>query len=379
MFFKRSLIYFLKAVTFGLIMAAVFIIFSSSFGQKLKINNWFGSENASENLSFAQAVRKSAPAVVNIYSINIVPANNLASNSLQSRSRLQGLGSGVIMRKDGLIITNYHVIQKADEIAVLLQDGQQFEAEVIGMDPATDLAVLKINGNNLPVVTFNLKSTPHVGDVALAIGNPYNLGQTITQGIISATGRAGLSAGYQEFLQTDAAINAGNSGGALIDTHGNLIGINTAAFRVRGENEQSLGFAIPIKLANDVMTKLVKFGRVIRGEIGFNGAAVAANPRLAQILRLPDLSGVIITDIDKGSSAFSHLKVNDVVTEYNGEKIPAGNKGSWMLRDRIAESKPGSKAKITFIRNGKEMTADVSVTEKTTLPQNVRQLNQHTR
>ncbi|MBM7071163.1 trypsin-like peptidase domain-containing protein [Shewanella sp. 202IG2-18] len=372
MFFKNSLIYITKAIAFGLIMATVVIVLSSSLGQKLKINEWFGRENVSERLSFAKAVRKSAPAVVNIYSINIVPARGSSSKTLQSRSRLQGLGSGVIMRKDGLILTNYHVIQKADEIAVLLQDGQQFEAEIIGMDPATDLAVLKVNGTNLPVIKFDVKSMPQVGDVALAIGNPYNLGQTITQGIISATGRAGLSAGYQEFLQTDAAINAGNSGGALIDTKGNLIGINTAAFRVRGENEQSLGFAIPIKLAYDVMSKLVKYGRVIRGEIGFNGGAVAANPKLAQILRLPDLSGVLIQGVDRNSSAYSHLMVNDVVIAYNGEKIPTGVQGTWMLRDRIAESKPGSKAKITFIRNGKEMTTEVNVTEKPTLPLNVR-------
>ncbi|RYV03132.1 outer membrane-stress sensor serine endopeptidase DegS [Shewanella sp. OPT22] len=372
MFFKNSLIYIAKAIAFGLIMATVVIVLSSSLGQKLKINEWFGRENVSEHLSFAKAVRKSAPAVVNIYSINIVPARGSSSKTLQSRSRLQGLGSGVIMRKDGLILTNYHVIQKADEIAVLLQDGQQFEAEIIGMDPATDLAVLKVNGTNLPVIKFDVKSMPQVGDVALAIGNPYNLGQTITQGIISATGRAGLSAGYQEFLQTDAAINAGNSGGALIDTKGNLIGINTAAFRVRGENEQSLGFAIPIKLAYDVMSKLVKYGRVIRGEIGFNGGAVAANPKLAQILRLPDLSGVLIQGVDRNSSAYSHLMVNDVVIAYNGEKIPTGVQGTWMLRDRIAESKPGSKAKITFIRNGKEMTTEVNVTEKPTLPLNVR-------
>ena len=363
MSFKNALIYLTKAVTFGLIMAAV-VIGLSSFGPKLKINDWFGTDNVSEHLSFAKAVRKSAPAVVNIYSFNIVPTRDSVSRSLQSRSRIQGLGSGVIMRKDGLILTNYHVIQKADEIAVLLQDGQQFEAEIIGMDPATDLAVLKVNANNLPVISFNLKSTPQVGDIALAIGNPYNLGQTITQGIISATGRAGLSAGYQEFLQTDAAINEGNSGGALIDTHGNLIGINTAAFRVRGESEQSLGFAIPIKLAYDVMSKLIKYGRVIRGEIGFNGVPVAAYPRLAQILRLPDLSGVLIQDVDKNSSAYSHLKINDVVTKYNGEKLPAGIKGSWLLRDKIAESKPGSKAKITFIREGKEMTTEVRVTEK---------------
>ena len=363
MFFKNALIYLTKAVTFGLIMAAV-VISISSLGPKLKINDWFSNDNISEHLSFAKAVRKSAPAVVNVYSFNIVPTRDSVSNSLQSRSRIQGLGSGVIMRKDGLILTNYHVIQKADEIAVLLQDGQQFEAEIIGMDPATDLAVLKVNASNLPVVSFNVKNTPQVGDIALAIGNPYNLGQTITQGIISATGRAGLSAGYQEFLQTDAAINEGNSGGALIDIHGNLIGINTAAFRVRGESEQSLGFAIPIKLAYDVMSKLIKYGRVIRGEIGFNGAPVAAYPKLAQVLRLPNLSGVIILDVDKNSSAYSHLKVNDVITKYNGETLQAGIKGTWMLRDKIAESKPGSKAKITFIRNGKQMTTEVSVTEK---------------
>lgn len=210
---KDTVIYIAKAVFFGLIMAAVFLVITPWITGTANHGNFFQSrgQNGIE-LSFSQAVRRAAPAVVNIYSLSIDQSRPLNSGSLQ------GLGSGVIMSKEGYILTNYHVVKKADEIVVALQDGRKFTSEVVGSDSVTDLAVLKIEGDTLPVVPINLDVPAQVGDVVLAIGNPYNLGQTITQGIISATGRNGLSSGYLDFLQTDAAINAGNSGGALIDT-----------------------------------------------------------------------------------------------------------------------------------------------------------------
>lgn len=290
--------------------------------------------------------------------------------SLQKDSSLRGLGSGVIMDEKGYILTNYHVVRKADEILVALQDGRRFTADIVGLDAETDLAVLKISAGHLPTAIARLDSQPRVGDIVLAIGNPYNLGQTITQGIISATGRNGLSSGYQDFLQTDAAINKGNSGGALIDTDGRLIGINTAAYQVGGESGRGINFAIPIQLAYKVMQKLIESGRVIRGAIGFSGQPVSVNPVKAQVLGLPTLAGVLITDIDpQGAAAQANLMPNDVVIKYNKETIPSGGPAVWMLLDRVAETQPGTSVVLTIIRNGVQKKVNVVVDEKPNLKQ----------
>ena len=351
---KDTVIYIGKAVLFGLIMAAVFLVITPLITGNSQQNGFFQSrgQNGIE-LSFSQAVRRAAPAVVNIYSLSIDQSRPLNSGSLQ------GLGSGVIMSKEGYILTNYHVIKKADEIVVALQDGRKFTSEVVGSDPVTDIAVLKIEGDTLPVVPINLDIPAQVGDVVLAIGNPYNLGQTITQGIISATGRNGLSSGYLDFLQTDAAINAGNSGGALIDTSGQLIGINTAAFQVGGEGGgHGINFAIPIKLAHSIMGKLIKDGRVIRGALGITGEPI--NPVMAQILNLPDLTGVLVTDIDhQGPAAQAKLRPRDVITKFNEETVP----GVEMLMDRIAETPPGTQVNMTIIRDGKYYEVPVTIGE----------------
>lgn len=351
---KDTAIYIGKAVFFGLIMAGVFLILTPLLTGQDSNGNLFQSRGKQGiELSFSHAVRRAAPAVVNIYSLSIDQNQPLNSGALQ------GLGSGVIMSKAGYILTNYHVIKKADEIVVALQDGRKFTSEVVGSDPVTDLAVLKIEGDSLPIVPINLEIPAKVGDVVLAIGNPYNLGQTITQGIISATGRNGLSSRYLDFLQTDAAINAGNSGGALIDTSGQLIGINTAAFQVGGEGGgHGINFAIPIKLAHSIMGKLIKDGRVIRGALGITGEPI--NPVMAQILNLPDLTGVLITDIDRqGPAAFAKLRPSDVITKFNDEVVP----GVEMLMDRIAETPPGTKVTMTIIRNGQYFDVPVTIGE----------------
>lgn len=352
---KDTLLYLGKATLFGLIMAAMFLLVTRYFdNQSLGSSLLQTRANNTVELSFAKAVRRAAPAVVNIYSLSIDQNRPLNSGSLQ------GLGSGVIMSKEGYILTNYHVIKKADEIVVALQDGRKFTSEVVGFDPETDLSVLKIEGDNLPIVPVNLDSPPQVGDVVLAIGNPYNLGQTITQGIISATGRNGLSSGYLDFLQTDAAINAGNSGGALIDTNGSLIGINTAAFQVGEEGGgHGINFAIPIKLAHSIMGKLIKNGRVIRGALGISGEPI--NPVIAQILNLPDLKGVVIMGVDpNGPAARAQLMPRDVIIKYDGEDVP----GVEMLMDRIAETTPGKKVMMTVIRQGKQQELPVIIDEK---------------
>ncbi len=351
---KDCIIYVTKAIFFGLIMAAVFLVITPLLSTNGQQKSFFQSRGQnSVELSFSQAVRRAAPAVVNIYSLSVEQGRPLNSGSLQ------GLGSGVIMSEEGYILTNYHVIKKADEIVIALQDGRKFTSEVVGSDSVTDLAVLKIEGDNLPVVPINLDIPPQVGDVVLAIGNPYNLGQTITQGIISATGRNGLSSGYLDFLQTDAAINAGNSGGALIDTSGQLIGINTAAFQVGGEGGgHGINFAIPIKLAHSIMGKLVKDGRVIRGALGITGEPI--NPVMAQILNLPDLTGVIVTEVDhRGPAAKAKLQPSDVITKFNDESVP----GVEMLMDRIAETPPGTQVIMTVIRKGKAYQVPVIIGE----------------
>lgn len=354
MAFKDTLLYLGKAVFFGLIMAAVFLVVTPFFANKDMTGLFF--QNRGDNgieLSFSVAVRRAAPAVVNIYSLSIDRNQPLNSSSLQ------GLGSGVIMSAEGYILTNYHVIKKADEIVVALQDGRKFTSEVVGSDPVTDLTVLKIEGDSLPIVPINLGVPAQVGDVVLAIGNPYNIGQTITQGIISATGRNGLSSGYLDFLQTDAAINAGNSGGALIDTSGQLIGINTAAFQIGEEGGgHGINFAIPIKLAHSIMGKLIKNGRVIRGALGISGEPIS--PVMAQILNLPDLSGVVITGVDpNGPAARAQLQPRDVIIQYEGEDIP----GVEMLMDRIAETPPGNQVSMTIIRKGKSYDVPVIIGE----------------
>ncbi|WP_144211289.1 outer membrane-stress sensor serine endopeptidase DegS [Shewanella donghaensis] len=351
--FKDTILYLTKAVVFGLVMAAAFL-FVTSITQNSNFNNGLTTTQHRNELSFAKAVRRAAPAVVNIYSLS------LDQNSPLNSSSLQGLGSGVIMSAEGYILTNYHVIKKADEIVIALQDGRKFTSEVVGSDPVTDLTVLKIEGDNLPVVPINLNNPARVGDVVLAIGNPYNLGQTITQGIISATGRNGLSSGYLDFLQTDAAINAGNSGGALIDTGGELIGINTAAFQVGEEGGgHGINFAIPLKLAHSIMGKLIKNGRVIRGALGISGEPLS--PVMAQILNLPDLKGVLINSVDpQGPAATAKLLRRDVIISYGEESVP----GVEMLMDRIAETPPGDKVTMTIIREGKSYDVPVIIGEK---------------
>ena len=355
MIFKRIAIYLGKSVLIGLIMAVIILVLNQIINENNSISNLsIFQGNGNSELSFAKAVRRSAPAVVNIYSLSINQNEPLHSGSLQ------GLGSGVIMSSEGYVLTNYHVIKQADEIVVALQDGRKFTSEMVGSDPETDLAVIKIVGDNLPVSPINLNHSPQVGDIVLAIGNPYNLGQTITQGIISATGRNGLSSGYQDFLQTDAAINAGNSGGALIDTNGALIGINTAAFQVGNETSgNGINFAIPIKLAHSIMGKLIKDGRVIRGALGISGEAI--RPVMAQILNLPDLNGVLVTAIEpNGPADHAGIQPSDVIIKYDNEVVPDIE----MLMDRIAETKPKTKAILTLIRKGKIQKIKVVIAEK---------------
>ncbi|QIZ77879.1 outer membrane-stress sensor serine endopeptidase DegS [Ferrimonas lipolytica] len=342
--------YLLKPILAGLVLAAIIVVIHPNLRSYLPELNQ--SISRVDRNSFSYAVGRAAPAVVNVYSHRQGP-NNF------SQLLPQGLGSGIIMRADGYILTNYHVVRQADQIFIALQDGRVADASLIGSDPYTDLAVLKISLSDLPVISLDLERETRIGDMVLAIGNPYNLGQTITQGIISATGRTGLSSNFQDFIQTDAAINQGNSGGALVNADGNLIGVNTANYQQLGEAGVGLNFAIPIELAHTIMGKLIRDGRVIRGHLGLTGTPV--NQTIARQLRLLEPMGMAVTEVDPtGPAAKAGLRAHDVLISVNGEPI----RGIDMLMDVIAETPPGTEVNIILIRQGERYNVPVTIEER---------------
>jgi serine protease Do len=267
-----------------------------------------------------------------------------------------GLGSGVVITKDGYILTNNHVVDGAKEVKVTLTDGREFTAKVIGRDPKTDIAVVKIDADSLPVVPLADSSNVKVGDVVLAVGNPFGVGQTVTEGIVSAKNRGNMGIeDYEDFIQTDAAINPGNSGGALVDIDGRLIGINTAILSDSG-GSQGVGFAVPSDLARTVMESLVKNGHVTRGYIGVMIQNVT--PALAQEFNLKAPTGALIGDVvANGPADQAGLKDGDVVTEFNGQKIT----DSRQLQLAVAETSPGSKVTVKILRDGDSKTLEVTV------------------
>jgi len=269
-----------------------------------------------------------------------------------------GLGSGVIVDKDGYILTNNHVIRGADEIRVKLPDKRDFKGKVIGSDPKTDLAVVKIDANDLPVISFGDSDSLKVGEMVLAIGNPFGLNQTVTTGIVSATGRANVGvADYEDFIQTDAAINPGNSGGALVNIRGELIGINTAIFSTTG-GYQGIGFAIPSNMAKSVMKSLIKEGKVVRGWFGVSIQEIT--PDLAKQFDLEDEKGVLVGDVVEDSPAEkAGIQRGDVIIEYDGKTVEDVTE----LRNMVASTLPDKEVNIKLIRNGKETTARVRISE----------------
>ena len=299
--------------------------------------------NLHTQTSFADAVEKAAPAVVNIYNIN--------NSTLQGIK--QGLGSGVIVSKQGFILTNYHVIRHASQILIALQDGREFYSSIIGFDEMTDLAVLKIIADDLPVIPLDLNVQTRVGDFALAIGNPYDIGQTITQGVISATGRVSLSSSKQQlFLQTDAAINKGNSGGALINHQGFLIGINTAVYK----KADSINLAIPVKLAYKVLTQLIKYGHVTRSTLGIQGGEIGIQK--AEELNIENSHAFMIVEVKPESPASkAGLLVYDIITHINQRDVISAN----MLKDEIVETHPSTQVLLTIRRQGEVKDIPVCV------------------
>ncbi|MGO2501879.1 MAG: S1C family serine protease, partial [Cobetia marina] len=280
-------------------------------------------------------------------------------NALRSQRMLSSLGSGVILSSDGYILTNNHVIQGADQIQVALRDGRETLAKVVGVDPESDLAALKIDLEDLPTVAIADSTQVHVGDVSLAIGNPFGVGQTVTMGIISATGRnhLGLNA-YEDFIQTDAAINPGNSGGALINTDGSLVGINTAIYS-RSGGSQGIGFAIPANLARDILESLVDHGRVIRGWLGLEVQELT--PSLAHSFGLSAPQGVVVAAVLRdGPAAQAGLRPGDILTAVAGKRLIDAR----LAMADIAAVKPGDTLQLNLLRDGKPMEVSVKVGER---------------
>ncbi len=269
----------------------------------------------------------------------------------------RGLGSGVIVTKDGYILTNNHVVEDADEIKITLTDGREYKAKIVGTDPKTDIAVVKIDANDLPFLPFANSEKIQIGDVVLAVGNPFGIGQTVTMGIISATGRGNMGMDYEDFIQTDAAINPGNSGGALVDAEGRLIGINTAILSRSGGN-QGIGFAVPVNLARGVMESLIKDGRVVRGFIGVTIQDLT--PALAQEFGLKGSEGALVADVSpKGPADVAGLKSGDVITELNGAPV----RDSRHLKLQVAQIKPGDKVPVKVLRDGKAKSFTLTLKE----------------
>jgi serine protease DegQ len=322
--------------------------------------------------SYHDAVKRSAPAVVNIFTSKVSTKPKARKGNKQNPADplfkfffgdqppddepSSSLGSGVLVSPEGIILTNHHVINNADDIDVALSDGRKVKAKIIGSDPETDIAVLKIEVKQLPTpITFGKIDSVHVGDVVLAIGNPFGVGQTVTSGIVSAMGRdhVGINT-FENFIQTDAAINPGNSGGALIDTRGYLIGINTAIYSNNG-GSMGIGFAIPVNLAKQVMESILKNGSVTRGWIGVEPQNLSKE--LAESLGLPgNTEGVLLSGVlEEGPAARGGVKPGDVLTAVNDHKITDVRQ----LLNQIAQIGPGNEASLKILRKGKELELKV--------------------
>ena len=318
--------------------------------------------------SYSGAARKAIPSVVNIYTSKALPARRPPPDEQALRrfyggqfddepERANSLGSGVIVSTDGYILTNNHVVEGADEIAVLLTGGRSVAARVVGTDPDTDLAILKLEVQNLQATTFGNSDRIQVGDVVLAIGNPFGVGQTVTMGIVSATGRNRLGINtFENFIQTDAAINPGNSGGALVDASGNLIGINTAIFSPSG-GSLGIGFAIPVSLAKQVMEQIIKTGRVERGWLGVGLQEIT--PELASSLNLAANQGALVSGVVAGGpAAKAGMKVGDVLKAINGNQIITDVN---QAINQTTALRPGEIVPLDVVRQGKDLKLSISV------------------
>ena len=323
---------------------------------------------AARILSYSDAARRATPAVVNILTGGKAPrapgnpflgeprSRRFFGDAPQRPDPNANLGSGVIASADGYILTNHHVLEEEAETEVVLADGQRIRARLVGSDPETDLAVLKVDRTDMPAIEFGDAARAEVGDVVLAIGNPFGVGQTVTMGIISALGRTQLGINtFENFIQTDAAINPGNSGGALVDTSGRLLGINTAIYSRTG-GSLGIGFAIPVSTVQDVMNQIIRNGRVIRGYIGVEPQDVT--PELAEAFRLPRKDGAIIAGVMRGGPAEkAGVKVGDILIALDDKPITSVTR----MLNTIARLPPGSTARFRFLREAGEVELPIVI------------------
>ena len=333
-------------------------------------DSYYSSADWHGPVSYARAVKEAAPSVVNIYTKTTVRRTNYPPLKhpffkrlrKQQSERIQGsLGSGVIMDNAGFIVTSLHVVNEVDEILILLYDGRELPATVVGIDPETDLAILKIDADNLQNINVGNPEKVEIGDVVLAIGNPFGMGQTVTQGIISATQRNGLNLNILEnYIQTDADINPGNSGGALIDARGNLLGINTAV--LNNENSEGIGFAIPANEVQKVLRHIIEHGRVIRGWLGVE--AIDLTPAIATKLSLELTTGLLVTAVVKGGPTHvSGVLPGDIVTSINGVSVTDRHRSI----NQITEILPGQPIDLVVMRDKKYIAITATAGERPAL------------
>jgi len=361
---RHALRFIAGPIATGLVIAALLMLLFPSLRSGLPLDDFHNpfasnSDRISESwngpVSYARAVERAAPAVVNIYTTKAVAANSSQTHPLLQRRLAERqqpqltLGSGVIMRRSGYILTNHHVVQGAEEITILTHDGREAAAEIIGSDPESDLAVLRIQLNGLSPIVLGNPNNARIGDVVLAIGNPLGLGQAVTQGIISATGRNGLGLNtFENFIQTDADINPGNSGGAVVDTDGRLLGISTAILNQNGTN--GISFAIPADSAEQIMSQIIEQGMVVRGWLGFEASPLPAS--IAMQLQLPFNTGLKVTGVaSDGPAERAGLQRGDIVTSLDGAAIADAQSGI----ATIAALQPGSPLRLGVWRNGQRL------------------------
>jgi len=378
---RKVLMFVAQAITVGLALAFLITLFWPAVLQRVADPGTVEVRESevppmpagSGPVSYAAAVERAAPAVVSITTAKVVAVNQnpLLNDPFfrqffgnvpgATRKRVEtSLGSGVILTAQGHILTNHHVIRGADSIKVFLRDGRAADAKVIGSDPETDLAVLKVNLQNLPTITLGKSDRLRIGDVVLAIGNPFGVGQTVTMGIVSATGRSALGINtFENFIQTDAAINPGNSGGALIDAYGSLVGINTAIFSQTG-GSVGIGFAVPTSLAKGVMAQILEHGRPLRGWLGIE--AQALTPELIEAFGLQkNTQGLVITTLYRnGPADKAGVKPGDVIVAIDGKKTADARE----VLLAISAHKPGEKLRLELVRDGKPVTIDATAGER---------------
>lgn len=330
--------------------------------------------SASVTGSYREAASRAMPSVVNVFTTKEArqPKNPFMDDPFfrkffgdrfgDQEEKQFSLGSGVIVSPQGYILTNNHVVEAADEIEIALADGRKASAKLVGTDPETDLAVIKVAMKDLPAITFGHIEQTRVGDVVLAIGNPFGVGQTVTMGIVSALGRNHLGINtFENFIQTDAAINPGNSGGALIDTNGNLLGINTAIYS-RSGGSLGIGFAIPVTTVKTVMESIISTGHVVRGWIGVEPQDIT--PELAESFGLKRKSGAIIAGVLKGGPADrAGIRPGDILVAVEGKPVT----DTTDMLNVIAQLKPGNKARMTILRKAQESTIDVLIGKRPNL------------